>query len=39
VEQGGLLGSLVGRVYRGLTERYLAMESAGLKAHCESKVA
>ena len=39
VEQGGLLGSLVGRVYRGLTERYLAMESAGLKGHCESKVA
>jgi hypothetical protein len=36
VEQSGPLGSLVGRLYRGLTERYLAMESAGLKAHCES---
>jgi uncharacterized membrane protein len=39
IEQGGLLGSLVGRLYHGVTERYLAMESAGLKAHCESKAA
>ena len=35
VEQGGWLGSLVGRAYRGVTERYLAMEAAGLKHRCE----
>lgn len=35
VEQSGIVGSLVGRLYHGLTERYLAMESAGLKAQCE----
>jgi uncharacterized protein YndB with AHSA1/START domain len=35
VEQGGWLGSLMGRFYRGLTDRYLATEAAGLKAWCE----
>ena len=35
VEQGGLVGSLMGRFYRGLTDRYLANEAAGLKARCE----
>ena len=32
----GPLGSVVGRLYRKLTERYLAMEAAGLKARAES---
>lgn len=31
----GLLGPLSARLYRRLNERYLATESAGLKAHCE----
>jgi hypothetical protein len=31
----GLLGSVVGRLYRKLTERYLAMEAAGLRARAE----
>ncbi|WP_076259917.1 SRPBCC family protein [Intrasporangium flavum] len=35
ISQEGWLGSLVGRVYRGLTERYLSMEAAGLKARSE----
>jgi len=37
VEQGGWLGSLMGRFYRGLTDRYLANEAAGLKARCEGE--
>jgi hypothetical protein len=36
VEQAGWLGNLVGRLYARLTDRYLAMESAGLKARSES---
>jgi uncharacterized protein YndB with AHSA1/START domain len=32
----GPLGSVVGRLYRKLTERYLAMEAAGLKARAEA---
>jgi len=35
VVQSGWLGSLMGRFYRGLTDRYLATEAAGLKARCE----
>src|SRR5918993_359801 len=35
VEQAGWLGALVGRLYARLTDRYLAMESAGLKARAE----
>ena len=31
----GLLGSLAGRFYRGLNERYLATEAKGLKGRCE----
>jgi uncharacterized protein YndB with AHSA1/START domain len=37
VEQAGWLGSLVGRLYRGITDRYLATEAAGLKARCEGR--
>jgi uncharacterized protein YndB with AHSA1/START domain len=37
VEQGGLLGSVMGRFYRGLTDRYLANEAAGLKSRCEGE--
>ena len=36
ISQGGWLGSLMGRIYRGLTERYLAMEAAGLKSRAEA---
>lgn len=36
VSQSGAIGGLAGRLYRGLTDRYLAMESAGLKARAES---
>lgn len=35
VEQSGWLGRTMGRFYRGLTDRYLATEAAGLKAWCE----
>lgn len=35
VAQEGGLGSLMGRFYRGLTDRYLANEAQGLKARCE----
>lgn len=35
VSQSGWLGSVMGRFYRGLTERYLAHEADGLKARCE----
>jgi uncharacterized membrane protein len=35
VVMSGAVGGLVGRLYRKLTERYLAMEAAGLKARAE----
>ena len=37
VEQAGLLGSVMGRFYRGLTDRYLANEADGLRARCEGR--
>ncbi len=36
ITQAGWVGSLVGRGYRSLTDRYLALEAAGLKARAES---
>ena len=35
VEQAGLVGAVLGWFSRGLTDRYLANEAAGLKARCE----
>ena len=35
VVMSGAVGGLVGRLYRGLTERYLATEAAGLKVRAE----
>jgi len=37
VEQAGPIGTVVGRFYRGLTDRYLAAEAAGLKARSEGR--
>lgn len=37
VAQEGPIGSVVGRAYRRLTGRYLAMEAAGLTARAESR--
>ncbi len=37
VVMGGAVGGVVGRLYRRLTERYLAMEAAGLKARAEGR--
>ncbi|MHB8186391.1 MAG: SRPBCC family protein [Dermatophilaceae bacterium] len=37
VEQAGLLGSVMGRLYRRMTDRYLANEAAGLKARSEGR--
>ncbi|MFM6848762.1 MAG: SRPBCC family protein [Terrabacter sp.] len=36
VTQSGVIGSVVGRLYRGLTDRYLALEASGLKSRAES---
>lgn len=36
VAQEGVVGSVVGRLYKGLTDRYLAMEAAGLTTRCEA---
>lgn len=35
VAMSGPVGGIVGRLYRKLTDRYLAMEAAGLKARAE----
>ena len=37
VIMGGAVGGIVGRMYRKLTDRYLAMEAAGLKARSEQR--
>ena len=37
VSQAGWLGSVMGRLYRGLTDRYLANEAEGLKGRCEER--
>ncbi len=37
VTQSRWLGWLMGRFYRGLTDRYLANEANGLKARCEEQ--
>ena len=36
VVMSGAFGGVVGRLYRKLTERYLALETAGLKARAEA---
>ena len=39
VAQGGPLGSVMGRLFfKGLTDRYLAAEAAGLKGRSEGKI-
>jgi uncharacterized membrane protein len=35
LDQDGPLGRLVGRIYGGLTDRYLRTETRGIKAFCE----
>ena len=35
IDQAGPLGGLIGRVSRGLTARYMAMEAAGMKRRAE----
>jgi len=39
VTQSGPLGPVMARLYRGLTDRYLAEEAGGLKAWCEGRPA
>jgi uncharacterized membrane protein len=38
VEQAGLVGAVMGRFYRRLTDRYLATEAEGIKARSEGGV-
>ena len=37
IRYSGLLGGVVGRLTRGLNDRYLALEAAGLKARSEGR--
>jgi len=37
VSQSGWLGTIMGRFYRRLTDRYLTNEANGLKARCETQ--
>ncbi len=37
VEQAGPVGAVMGRFYRGLTDRYLTAEAAGIKARSEGR--
>jgi uncharacterized membrane protein len=39
IRQTGLFSGFVARVYAGLTQRYLNLESAGLKRRCEQATA
>jgi uncharacterized membrane protein len=36
LEQAGALGGLMGRLTKGITDRYIAMELRGLKSRCEA---
>jgi uncharacterized protein YndB with AHSA1/START domain len=38
IEQRGALGRFIGHLLRRLTERYVAMEGAGLKRRCEQPI-
>ena len=38
IEQTGIVGAVVGRLTRGLTRRYLALEAAGLRERAEARV-
>jgi uncharacterized membrane protein len=38
VEQAGLVGAVMGRFYRRLTDRYLATEAEGIKARSEGRL-
>ena len=38
VEQAGPVGKVMGRFYRGLTDRYLTAEAEGIKARSEGRV-
>jgi hypothetical protein len=39
LEYFGLLGGVLARLTRGITERYLGLEANGLKARCERTAA
>ena len=39
IDQGGVLGSVVGLRYGGLIRRYLQLEAAGLQQRCEESAA